>query len=305
MGESILSLRAAAQAWNRFFFTPTDLARCGVFRIVYATLLLVNVLVWWPDLEMWFGETGAIDFAASRTVIDGDTLTLFAWLPKTRGVLYGAYALLILHTVLLLVGWKTRLQAVGVFLWFTSFQHRNLLIFDGEDYLFRILAFLLIFLPAGHYLSVDCRRGALSKLSDRDRRVVPIWPLRLAQIQVTLVYVSTVWEKFRSEDWLGGQAFYYVSRLDDVFGKFPLPDLLLESMFIMKLLTWIVLVIECVIPVGLWFKETRRFAIGLAVFFHLAIEYSMNLFLFQGLMLACLILFMDGSLLKRVARSRP
>lgn len=272
--------------WNRFFFAEASQARCGVFRIAYASLLLINLLVWWPDLNRWFGESGVLDYEASRQVIDPDTFTLFAWLPQTGAVLWGAYLLLIGHTVLLLVGFYTRFQALAVFIWFTAFQHRNLLIFDAEDYLFRILAFLLILLPAGKYYALDSRKLP----SDR---VYPVWPLRLAQIQICLVYVSSAWEKLRGEDWVDGLAFYYVSRLDSLFGRFPMPDILLESLFLMKLMTWMVLVLECLIPLGLWFRETRRWAIGAALLLHLSLEYTMNLFLFQLLMMACLVLFAE------------
>ena len=294
-----LSIDGARQAWNRFFFAPTNLSQCGIFRIAYASLLLINILVWWPDLERWFGEHGVLGYEASRTVIDPDTWTLFAWLPKTDGVLWGCYLLLIGHTFLLLVGLFTRFQAACVFVWFTSFQHRNLLLFDGEDYLFRILAFLLIFLPAGNYWSLDRLRPSMRRLSVRRLCWHPVWPLRLAQIQITLVYVSTVWEKLRGADWLDGLAAYYVSRLDDVFGRFPVPSIFLESLFVMKLLTWAVLAVECVLPIGLWFKETRRWAICLGVALHLALEYTMNLFLFHWLMITCLILFIEGTLIRQ------
>ncbi len=89
--------------WNRFFFTEAYQPCCGIFRIAYATLLLINVLVWWPDLNKGFRESGVFDYATSRTVIDPDAFTLFAWLPKTGSVLWSAYFLLIGHTVLLLV----------------------------------------------------------------------------------------------------------------------------------------------------------------------------------------------------------
>mgnify|MGYP001339007700 CR=1 FL=1 len=127
--------------WNRFFFSEAYQPCCGIFRIAYATLLLINVLVWWPDLNKWFRESGVLDYATSRTVIDPDAFTLFAWLPKTGFVLWSAYLLLIGHNVMLLVKIYTRMQAIGVYVWCTSFQHRNLLIFDEEDYLFRLFAY--------------------------------------------------------------------------------------------------------------------------------------------------------------------
>lgn len=276
--------------WNRFFFEEADLSICGLIRIGFATLMLINVLTWAPDLERWFGEQGVIDFEASRAVVDSDSLTLFMWLPRTDTALWLAYAMLLIHTVGLLVGWLTRAQAIGVFVWFASFQHRNMLIFDGEDYLFRMLAFLLILLPAGHYLSVDQWWRSKRKRTELPR-TMPVWPLRLMQCQVTLVYLSSAWEKLRAPEWIDGTALYYVSRLDDVFGRFPLPSFLFESMFLMTLMTWAVLAAEILIPIGLWFQESRRLALILAFGLHLAIAYSMSLFLFQPLMLVSLLVF--------------
>ncbi len=276
--------------WNRFFFEEADLSICGLIRIGFAALMLINVLMWAPDLERWFGESGAINHEASRAVIDPDSLSLFMWLPRTDAALWLAYSMLIFHTVALLLGFLTRAQAIGVFVWFTSFQHRNMLIFDGEDYLFRLLAFLIIFLPAGHYLSIDQwwrRKRQLPALP----HIGPVWSLRLVQCQVTMVYLSSAWEKLRSPDWIDGTALYYVSRLDDTFGRFPLPSYLFESLVVMTLLTWAVLAAELLIPLGLWFQESRRFALAIAIGLHLAIDYSMNLFLFQPLMIVSLLAF--------------
>jgi hypothetical protein len=119
-----------------------------------------------------------------------------------------------------------------------------------------------------------------------------MWLLRLAQIQLALVYVSTAWEKLRGRDWVDGHALYYASRLDGVFGRFPVPGTFLESLFLMKFLTWTALALECFIPIGLWFTETYRWAIASAISLHLAMEYTTNLFLFKWLMLVSLILFM-------------
>ncbi len=264
---------------------------CGLIRIGYAVLLLINVLVWAPDLERWFGEQGALPFAVSRAVVDPDTTTLFAWLPKTNVVMWTCYSLLLAQIAALLVGWFARFQALCIFLWLTSFQHRNMLIWDAEDWLFRLLAFYLIFLPIGETYSL-CQRSR-NHLATPATVPRPVWPLRLVQIQITLIYISNVWEKLNGSEWLDGIAIYYVSRLDDSFGRFPVPGFLFQSLAAIQFMTWSVLVIECLIPIGLWFKETRKAALFLAVGFHLATDYTMNLFLFHPIMLVGLLAFVD------------
>ena len=83
---------------------------CGMIRIGYSVLLLINVLVWVPDLERWFGEQGSLPFAISREVVDPDTITLFAWLPKTNVVLWTCYSVLLAQIVALLAGWFARFR---------------------------------------------------------------------------------------------------------------------------------------------------------------------------------------------------
>ncbi|MES2920415.1 MAG: HTTM domain-containing protein [Verrucomicrobiota bacterium] len=304
MSVTPFSLRKLGALWERFFFQPADLSMCGLIRIGYSVLLLINVLILAPDLTGWFGEQGVLPFAVSRQVVDPDTTTLFAWLPKSNAVVWTCYCVLLAQIVALLVGWFARFQALSIFIWLASFHHRNTLIWDGEDCVFRLLAFYLIFLPIGDFYSL-CGRNR-KQLIQPEFAPNPVWPLRLVQIQITLIYVSNVWEKLNGSDWLDGISIYYVSRLDDSFGRFPLPGFLFQSLAAIKLMTWSVLVIECLVPIGLWFKETRRAALLLAVGFHLATDYAMNLLLFHPIMLVGLLAFVDpAGPRKMLERWRP
>lgn len=304
MSVAPFRLKNLSALWERLFFQPADLSMCGLIRIGYSLLLLINVLVLAPDLTRWFGEQGYLPFAVSRAVVDPDTITLFAWLPRTDIVLWSCYSVLLFQIVALLVGWFARFQALSIFIWLTSFQHRDILIWDGEDWVFRLLAFYLIFLPIGDYYSL--RRRNRKNPTQPGSTPKPVWPLRLIQIQITVIYISCVWEKLNGSEWLDGIAVYYISRLDDSFGRFPVPGFLFQSLAVIKCMTWSVLVIEFLIPIGLWFKETRRAALLLAVGFHLATDYTMNLFLFHPIMLVGLLAFVDpAGIRRRLERCRP
>lgn len=296
MDTRLAAVSAAQAAWaevvaafDRFCFDPIDLRLIGLMRVLYAALMFVNAAAWGPDLLLWFGETGVMPFAASRQLGASDTLTLFSLLPRTDLTVQVAYGLLLLHLVLLGVGIWSRLQAVGTFVWLLSFQHRYVTLFDGEDTVFRLLCAALIFLPLAHCYSLDAwlarRRGTPYP------RVGSAWALRLVQLEMTAIYASTAWEKLRGSDWLDGTALYYVSRLDDLFGHFPIPTALLESLTALKLMTWSVLAIEVALPFALWIPRTRRLGILLGVALHLGIEYSMSLFLFEWVMILGLLAF--------------
>ena len=274
------------RAWDRFFHRKVDLSICGEIRVAYAFFLLINILVLGTDLERWFSESGVMPLAASKTVVDSDTWTLFQWLPQTDFVLWLCYSIFVVQIVLLLVGLFTRTQLVCIFVWLISFQHRHLILFDGEDYLFRLMCFYLIFTPAGEYRSVDRWLSERSgKRSPGEVLAQPIWPLRLIQIQMVVIFLSTAIEKLKGPEWRDGTALYYVAKLDDVFGRFWVPEFVFESMPIVMLLTWTVVVLELFVPIAVWFDKTRRAALITALVFHLATDYAMNLFLFQWIML--------------------
>jgi len=269
-----------------FFHRKSDLSIFGPIRIAYATLLLINILTWWPDLEKWFGESGVMTLEASRRVIDPDTITIFQWLPTTSTTLWTCYLVLIANSTGLLLGLFTRVQLASIFVLYTSFAHRNYLIFDGEDILFRLMAFYLLFSPAGNYLSVK-NWWTQKRISSEPRYPIlySIWPLRLIQIQTALVLFFSGIEKMKGTEWAGGTAIYYISRLDDLFYRFPVPDYVFESMLLMAFMSRATLVLELAVPIAVWFGKTRRVALILAFLFHLSLDYMMNLNLFQWLMM--------------------
>ena len=197
-----------------------------------------------------------------------------------------------LQITLLMIGFFSRFQAICVFLWFVSFHHRHYMIFDAQDNVFRLFGFFLIFLPLGCSYSVDKMLQRPLGKNDQQPQIKPIWALRLIQIQVCLIFFAGAWIKLQDQHWVEGTALYYITRLDN-FCHFPLPTQLFEQMWAIHLMTWSVLIIEVVVPFAIWFKRTRRSALLLTLGLHVAIFYSMNIFLFQWLMLVGWLSFVE------------
>jgi hypothetical protein len=253
------------------------------------------VLPWLPFVADYFSDIGRFPLAASRQCYDEDTLTVFQFVPNTPTVAYTCYALFLTHILLLGIGLFSQFQAAAVFFWLCSFQHRNPVIWDGEDTVFRLFAFFLMLTPCGYAWSVDAflrsRTGDPQPvLSSRKA-----WGFRLIQIETTLIYLSTAICKLDGTAWLDGTALYYVSRLDDVFGKLPFPEWLLFNITFIRLMTWSVLLAELFIPVGVWFQETRRTAILIALALHIGIEWTMHLNFFEWIMVLGVFSFANSS----------
>lgn len=131
-----------------------------------------------------------------------------------------------------------------------------------------------------------------------ERELQPGWTLRLFQIQMTLVYVAAAWHKLRGDAWIDGTALYYVTGLEDLFGRFPVPEWLTSWTLATRWLTWAVIGVEAWMPIGLWVARWRRPTLVVGFLFHLTIDYAMNLFLFQWVMMAGLVAFVSADELR-------
>jgi hypothetical protein len=278
---------------------PADTRVLAGIRVGYASLLLIH---WWaflPDVEMLWSDQGVLPLSELRAVASGVVPTLFYLLPRETTFVFVAYGLLGLHAFLLLVGYRTRLQAAAVLIWLVSFQNRNPLILNGQDAVLRLIGFWLLLLPIGDAWSLD---AALAGGGTRGTIRADAWPLRLLQAQVALVMLAAGIWKLRGDDWIDGTALHYVTRLDGFWGNLPVPDAFLSSAPALRFLTYATLAVELTVPLVIWIPKLRRAALATAVGFHLALAYAMNLFLFEWIMILGWCAFLRPEDLEIVAR---
>lgn len=279
------SVRRLLSWLDDWFHAPADPHLASMFRIMMGLLIFTNYVATVDFVEMWWSEDGFLPYRASKYVIDNNTWTLFDWLPHTKTVLWTCWGILVAQAVLLTLGVFTQFQAASLFVWLITFNHRNGLIIDGEDIVFRLLTFFLIFIPAASDVwSFDAwlrRKRGQTELPVRDG-----WGIRLIQIEMCLVLWAAGVEKLQGGMWWGGTAMYYVMHLDDFFFHYPVPQFLQNSLLLSRVMTWASLWIEVGAPILIWFKETRRPALIAIILLHIGIEYMMNLFLFELVMIA-------------------
>ncbi len=285
--KNIGSLRHRGQRWcDWFLFESCDPRVASLLRITYGLLMIVYIAVWMLDGALWFSDNGILSPSTAKVISGGYHSSIF-FAYSSAAFVQACLVIMMLQAVLLLLGCWSRFQMTCLFLWLVSFQHRNMMILDCEDTVFRWFAFLMIFLPLDH-------RWSLGRwISDQQSSAVSehTWALRLIQIQVAIIYLSSAWCKFQGDTWRDGTALFYVSRLDDYFGRFWLPDLVFDTAGLVRLMTWSVLAIELLIPIAIWWPRLRLPAMTVGILLHLGIEYTMNLFLFQWIMIVGLLSF--------------
>src|SRR5678810_906637 len=95
----------------------------------------------------------------------------------------------------------------------------------------------------------------------------------------------------RDSTWIDGTAIYYVTRIHE-FDRFPVPYLF-DHLWTIKLMTWGTLVVVFALGALVWFRDLRYPVLLAGLLLHLGLEYSMNIQLFQPVMLSVFVPFID------------
>jgi hypothetical protein len=295
-----MSLRTVANAWSRFFFEPQSPVPVALYRILYGLLTIANLLYLFPDWLEWYGPHAWLSLTTMHQMEPGIRLNLFAVIPQTDLCVFAIFWIYFLFAFTLTVGLLTRLSTIVVFLCATSIQQRDLYILHAGDTLMRVTALFLIFAPAGAALSVD---RLIRIWLGKEGSEVPLkspWAQRMIQFEVAIVYLTGFWWKSMGTDWVSGNALYYVLHVAQM-KRFPLPSFIYAPV-LLKIGTWFTLAFEFSFGILVWFRETRYAVLIIGVLFHVAIEYTLNIQLFEWMMLASYVVFLPPDDLNRAGR---
>lgn len=291
-------LKGLFDRWNEFFFERQSPLPIALFRMVYGTLVLGTLLLLRPDWLNWYGVRAWVSLPTVLKLEPGSRLNLFSLIPQSDDWINAVFWFALASASLLTIGLFTRVNSVLVFLCLTSIQQRNLYITHGGDTFLRLAGFFLIFAPAGAALSVDRLIRVWRGKEPSTLQWHSPWAQRLIQLQLSLLYLAAFMYKIKGAPWLQGTALFYVYHLDDL-RRFPLPGWFLTPI-VLKIGTWAALVLEFALGTLIWIKKFRYWLLAIGVLFHLWLEYSLNIPLFQWDVLSAYILFVDPSDIVRV-----
>ena len=230
----------------------------------------------------------------------GARLNLFAVIPETEGWINALFWFFLASAALLSIGFLTRLNSVIVFICLASIQQRNLFMLQGGDTFLRVTGFFLIFAPAGAALSLDRIIRVWRGKEDPQINPRSPWAQRMMQFELALVYFAGFCWKVKGVTWLQGTALYYVYHLDSL-KRFPVPSWFF-SPTVLKLGSWATLALEFSLGVLIWVRELRYPLLAVGMAFHLWLEYSLNIPLFQWDVLSAYVLFIEPEDVARVWR---
>ncbi len=268
--------------WNHFWFRVIDARQYAALRILFGGLSCIYFSELLPYVDSQFSRLGWLGNIQQIINQNGGTWSIFFinedWnSSKIAHLIIGSG---ILASILMMIGWQSRYSTFITWLIWVSLWNRNPLILDGDDALLKIMCFYLMLSPSGNCWSVD---AYLHKTNQK----VGVWPLRLIQFQIALVYFVSGWVKFYSIEWDEVTIMQYVlihpeySRWNGwLLTDYPLINKILAG------LAWFIRDWELLFPILLLNIHTRKLSIIVGLLFHTGLVLTMHLRWFPVIMIS-------------------
>jgi len=288
----MISIHKISQIWNNFFFKEESNLSVGFFRILWGIILFTYASQDLFNLNDFYGPKAILSLSSTLKEFPYPHLNIFQFIGVKENLLTAIMFIYVLSILFLIIGFKTKVSLIYILVTMVSFHQRNIWLLSSSEVLMRIITLYLLFSNAEKALSLDSYLVKKKYKISYPTNSNP-WAFRLIQIQLSVVYLMTVWQKLKGDTWIDGTALYYATRLDQ-FKNFPVPYLF-DSISFLKFGTWLTLLIEFSLGVFIWVKEARKYLIYGGILFHLMIEYSMSIPFFEYIMCILLLTHVTSS----------
>lgn len=275
------------QGWNRFWFEPQSTSTLALFRIAFGLVATFWTLSLAPNLRAFFGPDGIMPAYPQERPGAWGLLAI----QNSQTFVVAVFLVTLLGALALTVGLHSRLAAVVVYLGILAFERRNPLVGNSGDELVGNLALFCALAPTGVALSVDRWRAAPGRFWEFPARAP--WALRLIQLQLSVVYLSAVWQKVQGELWRNGTAVSYALRISDVH-RLPTPNVVTHSLPVTEFLTFGTLALEAALGILVWNRAARPWVLTLGTLMHIGIDLSILVGFFSFAMMVCYVTFIPA-----------
>ncbi|WP_373516510.1 HTTM domain-containing protein [Pricia sp.] len=256
---------------------PVEAAPLAVFRILFGGMMLLSILRFW--------SYGWIDKLYVRPQFFFSYFG-FDWIKPLGIYTYLVFAVCAVAAVMVAIGYKYRMAIILFFLSFTYIELMDKTTYLNHYYFISILAFLMIFLPANAYYSVDSLKNP-----QKSFQKIPAWTINSIKLLLFIVYFYAGLAKLNS-DWLL-QAMPLKIWLPSKFDV-PLVGDFFHLEWVQYAFSWGGAAYDLCIPFLLLYRKTRPFAFLMVVVFHLMTRVLFPIGMFPYIMIVSSLIFFDA-----------
>ena len=260
-----------------YFKKHTDAQPLSVFRIFFGLMMFISIIRFWSK--------GWIETLYLKPKFHFSYYG-FDWVKPLGEFTYILFIICGLSALFVSIGYKYKFSIITFFLSFTYIELMDKTTYLNHYYFISILSFLMIFLPADKFFSVDNlkRKNYFAK--------IPKWTIDCIKILISIVYIYAGLAKINS-DWLL-KAMPLKIWLPSKYDIPIIGDYLLQQEWVHYLMSWSGMIYDLSIPFLLLYKKTRVFAFILVIIFHLFTAVLFPIGMFPYIMIVASLIFFDS-----------
>ena len=211
----------------------------------------------------------------------------FSWV-KTLGVYtYILFAIAVIAAFFVAIGYKYKIAIVTFFLSFTYIELIDKTTYLNHYYFVSVISFLLIFLPANCFFSVDDYKNPKIVFNQ-----IPSWNIYILILLLGIVYFYAGLAKLNS-DWLINAMPLKIWLPGN--NELPIIGSLLNENWVHYAFSWAGMLYDLSIVFLLLFKPTRIFAFVIVVIFHVLTRILFPIGVFPYIMIISTLIFFDAN----------
>lgn len=280
-------MTAISQWLNKISFTYTSIYALVSFRILFGLVMFFSTLRF--ILNGWVYDL----YIAPKYYF---TYYGFDWVhPLSPSGMYLLFGLLIILSIFITAGLFYRLSTIAFFCIFTYIELIDKTNYLNHYYFISLVSFLLIFLPANRYFSIDTYLG----ITKRTKKV-QAWTINVLKFQLAIVYVFAGISKLNYHWLIEAQPLNnWLKHQSDL----PLIGGLMEYDITAYLFSWGGALFDLCIPFVLLNRKYRIYGYVLVIIFHVLTSLMFPIGVFPFVMIiSTLIFFSEGFHEKLISR---
>jgi hypothetical protein len=270
-------------AINSYFNKTTSAAPLAVFRICFGLMMLFSILRFWANgwiKSLYINPSYFFSYYG------------FEFVKPLGNYTYLLFVICAISSLFVALGFLYRYASLSLFVSFTYIELMDKSTYLNHYYFISLVCFLLVFLPANCYFSLDANRK--EKYASK---LIPQWNIDSLKLMMAILYFYAGLAKLNS-DWLlhALPLKIWLPARNDM----PIIGPIFNYTSTAYLFSWLGCLYDLSIPFLLWNKTTRPFAYATVIIFHALTALLFPIGMFPHIMMVAALVFFSPNFHSRI-----
>ena len=269
-------------SFQKYLNSYTNAATLAFFRLAFGLMMLLSLVR--------FASYGWIE---KFYILPKFHFTYygFEWVKPLGNFTYLLFIICAIAAFFVAIGYKYRMAIITFFITFTYIELMDKTNYLNHYYFITVISFILIFLPANCYFSVDGYKNPKIIFEK-----IPSWNIDILKVLLAIVYVYAGLAKLNS-DWLLEAMPLKIWLPNN--SNLPIIGTLLNQNWVHYAFSWTGMIYDLFIVFFLLNKRTRIYAFVIVVIFHILTRVLFPIGVFPYIMIISTLIFFENNFHKK------